>query len=251
VTFPSAIATAVSAAATVWVHERLSRPLHSARVVHAGLDAVYVDDGEVCLGLLSRTAVGVPCGLQTSLPDLGLIEPGSPALVGDGMFLVGPHEVRVARVVDASVPRIDSVPRFDLAGGEALPVEALALLTLRDPAAVRLLLGRGSGLTPYGDDVLCGWLATTLALGRPVTEMAGEVERLSARTTLLSATLLACAARGEVIAQFRSLLSTGSGLDELLAVGHTSGAGLALGMRLADSPHDGARLAPTAAGTPT
>ena len=33
------------------------------------------------------------------------------------------------------------------------------------PADVAALLGRGDGLTPYGDDVLCGWLAVHRAAG--------------------------------------------------------------------------------------
>ncbi len=61
-------------------------------------------------------------------------------------------------------------------------------------------------------------------------------------TTLLSATLLDCARRGDVVPEFRRLLVdlTGpdtAGLDDsltaLLRVGHTSGAGLALGTLLA------------------
>ncbi len=56
-----------------------------------------------------------------------------------------------------------------------------------DPAE---LVGRGDGLTPYGDDVLCGWLAIHRAAGVPSPGLDDEVRRLLPRTTLLSATLL-------------------------------------------------------------
>ena len=58
------------------------------------------------------------------------------------------------------------------------------------------------------------------------------------RTTTLSATLLACAARGEVLPELRDLLvGLGTGdataveesLDDLVGIGDTSGAGALLG----------------------
>jgi hypothetical protein len=231
VSSPTAPLTAVSGAATAWVHNRLAGPVRRAPVVHAGRDAVYVDDAGSCLGVLARPAVAVPCGVRTLVE---LIDPvGGGALVGDGRILLGGLEVTVARILDASVAAVDTVPPVDVTTDE-LPDEALALLADGDPAAVGLLLGRGSGLTPLGDDVLCGWLATRVALGRPIEAVVAEVLRIApVRTTLLSATLLECAARGEVIPEFRDVLSARTGLDPLLAVGHTSGLGLALGMGLA------------------
>lgn len=224
-------ALAVSGAATVWVHARLALPSRSVRVLHGGQDAVYVDDGGVCLGLLSRLAVAVPCGVRTILDELPAV--GDEAVIGDGRFCFPGLEVTVGRFVDASVGRVDAVPRITVSSDE-LPAAALALLSQGDPRAVGLLLGRGSGLTPVGDDVLCGWLATRHAIGEPVEPVASEVRRLApTRTTLLSATLLDCAARGEVIPQLREVLDDRCGLDPLLAVGNTSGVGLALGMSLA------------------
>jgi hypothetical protein len=224
-------ALAVSGAATAWVHARLALPSRPARVVHGGRDAVYVDDGGVCVGLLSRDAVAVPNGVRTILDELP--ETTGEAVVGDGRIVLDGIEVAVTRIFDASVPLVESLPRIDVVSDE-LPAQALALLGLGDPRAVILLLGRGSGLTPVGDDVLCGWLAGRRALGATVEPIASEVRRLApTRTTLLSVTLLDCASRGEVIPQLREVLSHRCGLDPLLAVGHTSGLGLALGLSLA------------------
>jgi hypothetical protein len=136
--------------------------------------------------------------------------------------------------------------------GEAaaeLPTTALDALRTGDPAVVGALLGRGSGLTPLGDDVLCGWLATSRLLEDPARPAAAaEALRLArARTTPFSAELVACAVEGEVIPEFGRLLAAlgrGTGVDDALAallrVGHTSGAGLALGGGIAlDRPAHG------------
>jgi hypothetical protein len=113
--------------------------------------------------------------------------------------------------------------------------------------AVAAMLGRGDGLTPLGDDVLCGWLAAHRALGVATPEVDGAVRAGLARTTLLSATLLDCALEGEVLPELGDWLvavaaAPGAGAvaghawaaaRALLAVGATSGAGLMAGALLA------------------
>ena len=47
--------------------------------------------------------------------------------------------------------------------------------------------GRGEGLTPLGDDVVCGWLAAHRGAGTPTPEVDDAVRRLLPRTTTLSA----------------------------------------------------------------
>ena len=65
--------------------------------------------------------------------------------------------------------------------------------------------------------------------------LAAAVRRRLAVTTLLSATLLDCAIRGEVLPQLAagSPTPTDTTTDALLAVGATSGAGLLAGAGLA------------------
>ncbi len=98
---------------------------------------------------------------------------------------------------------------------------------------------RGDGLTPYGDDVLCGWLAIHRAAGVPSPDLDEAVRRLLPRTTLFSATLLDCAMRGEVIPEFAAYAASlgtpaqAAAEATLTAVGHTSGAGLLEGARWA------------------
>jgi hypothetical protein len=107
------------------------------------------------------------------------------------------------------------------------------------PVSVEQLLGRGPGLTPLGDDVLCGWIATHRAAGVPTPEVDRVVRAGLHRTTLLSATLLDCAMHGEVLPELgRFLRAIGTAHEsdratDLRAVGGTSGAGLLMGARLA------------------
>jgi hypothetical protein len=98
------------------------------------------------------------------------------------------------------------------------------------------MVGRGDGLTPYDDDVLCGWLAVHRAAGVATPEVDAEIRALVHRTTLLSATLLDCAMHGEAIPEFAAWLAAPDDparAAALAAVGHTSGRGMLQGGRAA------------------
>lgn len=219
-------------------------------VVHAGPDAVYAEVDGRCVGLLARSAVQVPCGVRTVLRSLVARVGDQVHLHGDGGLTVAGYAVQVRRTVPVRSLRFRDperafarlrpllLPRIAPVLTE-LPEHALEALDAGDPAAAPALLGRGSGLTPLGDDVLCGWLACTPGPSRVAT----ETERLAPhRTTVLSTTLLDCARHGETLPEFVRLtegLDRGTedqcraALEDLLAVGHTSGAGLALGCLVA------------------
>jgi hypothetical protein len=228
----------ISVAAPQRVHHRLRQACDGPReVVHASSSAVYVDLDGWCLGLVSATATRVPCALWSTLPDLGVLDPV--VRVHRGELVVGDRPVRVARLVD---PRVTHVGRHENPGFESTIPMTSGLGALELPADGRLtpahldrLLGRGPGLTPLGDDVLAGWLTTRAALGHPDDVLSAAVRRRPGVTTLLSATLLDCAIRGEALPQLADWLAepTDSTTDALLAVGATSGAGLLAGAGLA------------------
>ena len=206
------MARVIPVAAPVRVRERL-RPAGTgaAPIVHRGPDAVYVDVGGWCVGVVGTRATAVPCALRASLDTLPDV---ATADVRDGVLhLDGDPVVVVGRLVDVQVPR-------------------LAVVGTPDPVDVAALVGRGDGLTPYGDDVLCGWLALHRAAGRATPEVDDEVRAHLHRTTLLSATLLDCALHGEVIPEFAAYVAALGTPDEtaradaLAAVGHSSGRGL-------------------------
>ncbi len=121
------------------------------------------------------------------------------------------------------------------------------------------LLGHGPGSTPSGDDLLAGFIATWEVLdpmhARRLAPLADHVVRVAqARTTALSATLLACAVDGAMAlpaAGFvRALLAphprpdrTSAAFDHLARIGHTSGHDLALGILAAAVAHTRSRPA--------
>lgn len=113
------------------------------------------------------------------------------------------------------------------------------------------LLGLGPGLTPAGDDVLCGLLAGLSVLGRRSSHQGHQcmltlavltnriLTEAPRRTTSLSSTLLQSAADGVVTEPLLHVLeSAGSrtrmkGTDEVLMIGHSSGSDMLTGALLA------------------
>lgn len=93
-----------------------------------------------------------------------------------------------------------------------------------------LLIGLGTGLTPSGDDFLCGVLAgMTLcdadesAFSRALCE---ELPRHLADTNEISRTFLRCALDGQFslpVCRLSRIPSAGEILDSFLAIGHSSG----------------------------
>lgn len=207
-----------------------STPDGVVRVVHRGRHAVYLEVAGRCVGVVGRDATAVPCALRSTLPDL-LSLGGEPHVRRGVLHLAGTPLV-VGRIVDVRVPRLD--PRGAVRAAAALPPTAPL-----DPQGVARLVGRGDGLTPLGDDILCGWLATHRAAGVATPAVDAAVRELMPRTTLLSATLLGCAMHGEGLPEFAAYVAALGTPDEpaatttLAGVGHTSGAGLLHGARLA------------------
>jgi hypothetical protein len=104
----------------------------------------------------------------------------------------------------------------------------------RPPPAIAELIGLGPGLTPSGDDFLCGVMAALHYLGhnavaRPLAECV--LSAAATGTNFISACYLRCAAEGGVsevlLNVLHSITSGGDGLDACLdavdGVGHTSG----------------------------
>lgn len=257
------------AAAPATVGALLAGPTRTVSVLHRGPDAVYLDLSDhqrpaaapelAVLGVVSASAAAVPCGLHTTVSPLPAEVTGAQeAVLGDGRIRFGAArgiEVAATRTVDVTVPGLPATDLTSLARHLAeraiphvgsvraeLPASALADLADGSADCVPALVGRGSGLTPVGDDVLCGWLAIQHAARADATAITDAVRRIAPlATTALSATLLGCAARGEVLPQFRHLVLTlidpsrknrtdlDASVAALARVGHTSGAGLLLG----------------------
>jgi hypothetical protein len=113
--------------------------------------------------------------------------------------------------------------------------------------SVKNLVGLGPGLTPSGDDFLCGFLASlnwvlrSYGVERRLETVEGSVLEHAGRTNLLSRQLLEHAVRGEVGERAENFLSAllgdeGGDLKDLTfrvsETGETSGADMLLGLIL-------------------
>jgi hypothetical protein len=288
----------------VLVRDLLTGPVRPAAVVAAGPRAAYLDVGGRLVAVVAAGGVRLPCAVV--LVDPAALPPGvavsgpagpGPALaigtesadgsalaVGEGAVHVGGHRavavrrwfdprVRLTGLDPAAVARLRATVRARPCGDALLPAGAAGRLAEqladgRHRAAVSELVGRGTGLTPAGDDLLAGALAALRAARSPAADGLGAAARALApgRTSHLSAALLAAADEGAVVPEAEAVLralvpapaagvAVGAAVDRaagrLLGVGHTSGwhlaAGLAVGAAHAlDLP---ARSRPVAAGS--
>jgi hypothetical protein len=198
------------------------------------------DEGRVAFCIMFPGAVRLP-GACAVAPQAGQSTPSSTPSslsVGDGLLAWGddedPHAVRLR------VARWWRPARPD-------PCDHAVLARAVDPVAVRRLaatwpdlLGRGPGLTPYADDVLCGALVALRAIGHAsalglARDVAGA--DLEQSTTATSASLLRTACEGWCIDELADLLrclargeDPTSARDAVLRVGSSSGRGLIEGL---------------------
>lgn len=267
----------IRAASSTALHAVLTGPACSARWLGIGDRAAYLDVGGPwpVLGLLTHDSIRLPCALV--LPTTSVEVPlRSLARLTDGPVTVGSGSVRwdgpqgaveIASVREWGPPRVGPVtivPSALAALGAVVAAAdvglergfAAALVAaggdVRAQAAVaRALLGRGPGLTPAGDDVLAGFLLGARAFGVVATGVLAALGEAPTATTALSTQLLRYAARGECVPELAAVVAVlgqpeaderarNLAAGRLLAVGHTSGAALALGLLCAG------RLAPVA-----
>jgi hypothetical protein len=246
-------------------------------VVAAFPAAVYLADpvaGRVRLALVARDGIAHPNALVLTDPTarrpLRDLVPGSRVVIGDGEVRVGSRCIRVTRWFDPRpvLPPVDpaelqrrvatvrplmaaTTPPLDPGLEPSVRAFAAALAdrsSLGIETAGRVLLGRGPGLTPAGDDLLAGALATWVVLDRSLNGLGdaihGLLDRAERATTGVSAALLRHAARGEVADPVAGLLRALAGRGEvrvavtrLLEVGATSGRDLAVGVLAAVDAH--------------
>jgi hypothetical protein len=274
------------AAASVLAPAELSGPPRPARVLAAFPTALYLGLGrhDAVLPVLASDALLLPTGLRLAAPGTQVrwgVAVGDTVEVGGGRVRLPGLEVRAVRHCrPARVPSIPGptplrVPAvLDAVGDrtlirQATEVTSLALAGTPLGPAVRALVGAGSGLTPSGDDALCGVLLTLRRHGRleALARLAAAVTARDGATTSLSASLLRAAAQGYAVPQAVRLVTatatatgvaaTATGvtatatdatatdptapsgpdhdalaaaLPDVLAVGHTSGADLVAGV---------------------
>ena len=217
------------------------------QVLHACSEGAHLEVGGRAVGVLTTAAPGLPHAMRTH-PGWVTTESTPTTYLEGGILHWGGRALVTLRIVDVRAPRLDAArvlkaspaaamgtPRPRGAGLVAPPAPVGTVT----PSTVGDLVGRGDGLTPYGDDVLCGWLALHRACGVATPAVDDAVRRALPRTTTLSATLLECALAGEVadaVGSYLRALATpaqATARAALEAVGHSSGRGLAHGIDLA------------------
>ena len=121
------------------------------------------------------------------------------------------------------------------------------MITLKNFNAEQIvtwLLGRGKGLTPSGDDILCGYIFVLLLVDKANTYLSSLVKQIKNNlklTTDVSKAYLICATQGYVNSKVYQLYKSfknhnfkdiDSELNSILEIGHTSGRDLSYGIKL-------------------
>lgn len=256
--------------------------------------ALYLQlDGGQVIALLNADAVALPIGIVVELPtpslDLSRLGSGG-ARISSGTLVLesatGPTEgtsrhadgragtvvveptghrdtaLRRCREPDAELlararTQLATLAERNELAGQAVPEQVVAGVELEPELCVDRLLGCGPGLTPAGDDALCGMLAAGSLYGpspradQLSTAVRNRLAQRPAVTTSLSRALLIAALDGQGIEQLtrlaRAVRAAPSGAvhrvpgpDQFAAVddavvaisriGHTSGIALGLGL---------------------
>lgn len=247
-----------------------------ARVLAALPSALYLhlpDEHHHVLPLLTvdalrlPTGLCLPTGLRLARAGAALtwgVEQGDEVVVGEGrVHLPGADVVAVrtwrpARVAGPPEP-LRPAEQTLVAGLQALETTTGAVLrelardlvvaaclaagpTTEVARLVRGLVGAGRGLTPSGDDALCGVLLGLRAVGAPAPvlhDLVSAVRHRLPATTSLSASLLLAAAEGYAVPEVAALVRAAAAgdaveverrLPDVLGIGHSSGADLIAGL---------------------
>ncbi|CAN7474093.1 DUF2877 domain-containing protein [Terrabacter sp. LjRoot27] len=195
------------------------------RVLAAFPTCLYLDLGahERVLAVLASDAVALPIGLRLALPSSAVrwgVESGAHVVVGEGRVrlpradVVAARLLRPARVRPAprGSARDSGLPEPGVLGDLAHDLTAEALAGRSADPGVRGLVGVGRGLTPSGDDALCGVLLTLAAVDAPPSRRALSAVRTAVRgvlpwTTSLSAALLVAAGAGYAVPDVARLVT--------------------------------------------
>lgn len=254
----SVAAVRLAAAASTALQQLLTGPRQSGTLLGTSSHAAWIGIGDEVIVLSDRAAVRLPNGVELAVDEVGRwIHTDDAVSIGDGIITIGQLQAVARRWFDPR-PSLGRC-RFEalqanlarLGRRTLVPVDQELLGAFRSRSPERMLdrsmelLGLGRGLTPEGDDIIAGAIASHLllagAVGQTINHFDGFIEPLlefsRTRTTSFSASLIRHAAAGRVSTPFARVLEavTGRGnlelaTDRLLAVGHSSGAALVAGI---------------------
>lgn len=237
--------TRLPAAVSTLVAPTVGGRTQAARVLGVFPTAVYLglSRHDTVLPILARDALALPTGIRLGVGSRELswpVRPGDAVEVGEGRVRLASMTIHMARTWWP--PRVAAGPPESrpLRVDRPSPLRSRVADVVRCTDAVGTLVGLGPGLTPSGDDALCGALLVLRAAGSarlgPVRQ--GVSARLD-RTTSLSASLLRAAMEGYAVpcvVRLTSALAAGDRhaaeavLPEVLAIGHSSGSDVVAGL---------------------
>ncbi|GAB3433682.1 hypothetical protein GCM10027517_00850 [Phycicoccus ginsengisoli] len=250
----------MSLPATAWPASASSRSTvldgadRCATVLAAFAQALYLDVDGALLPVVTARALRLPTALVVSrpLPPAGWgLRPGAVVAVGWGRVRLPGRDLVRVRTWTPQPVRAAPAGRWWLGALEgvtgshewrAAAADAARRATAGGDLAgtVGALVGAGHGLTPSGDDVLCGVLLGLRLAGRldAVARLRGAVRPLLGATTTLSAALLTEAGDGYAVPELVRLSAALAGGDpaaaataarDVAAIGHSSGRDLLAG----------------------
>lgn len=203
------------------------------RVLAAFPTCLYVELGahERVLAVLAADAVALPIGVRLALTSSQVrwgVEPGAHVVVGEGRVRLPRADVvavrmlrpgRVRPCLPGSGPAVP-LPEPGVLGDLAHDLTAAALAGRPVDPGVRGLVGVGRGLTPSGDDALCGVLLALAAVDSPAARRALRAVRSAVRsvlpwTTSLSAALLEAAGDGYAVPDVARLVTLAAGAGSI------------------------------------
>ncbi len=208
--------------------------------------AIFVAGESVAIAFPRRGRRGLPKGSEWSRHDL---VPGSQAPRFDSALprLGRAARAQLRRVLAAALPRhappdslvslffpAKRLPRLQLSRDLIFRTALEQIAAGRIAAGVRSIRGCGAGLTPAGDDFLCGWMTALRLRGR--TSAIPAILKHALGTNPVSNAFLKLSAQGRVNAAMKKLLESPSSarVKAVCAFGHSSGAdwlcGLAWGL---------------------
>ncbi len=211
-------------------------PLVRATVLGVHAPGLYLDVAGTVVPVVTADAVPLATAARLTLASADApwreLAAGDVVLVGEGLIRLPGCDIAAARTWRPT--RVRRLPSLECgSGGQGSH--------LRTHDGVEALLGRGPGLTPAGDDALAGILLVAHAHGVAGPVAAAVRERLGS-TTAVSAALLDAAADGYAAADVVALVDAAVARDAaavarvlpaVLAIGHTSGADLVIGIAAA------------------
>ena len=254
----------IAGLASIAIHGLLTVP-RTAEVLGTSAYAVWLSVEDSVIVVSTRDATRLPNGVEIAA-DAGddlfrSVHRGATADIGRGTITFVDMAVSIGRWWDPrpALPHLSAAQlgtsikglRATVTGIDATSLTAglqrLSPTTLL--TAAKTLLGKGSGLTPEGDDYLAGAIAAVRLFGEalrlaPAEQLISQVSRplttlAEVRTTTFSAALLGYALRGQVAQPAGRLIQALAGrgdIDKAYArlqqVGHSSGPALAAGIVL-------------------